>query len=137
MDLIEPETGKITIDGETLAKLLLLVLFGIAALLTILKLINYIIYKIYVKFCQKKGKDSKENNQKLVANSMDQSGNNMKIRKQSTFIQIESEDDFSTENSGPVEEIDGESGEEVLILLSPKFPTSGTKNPSLFERFTK
>ena len=101
MDLIEPETGKITIDGGTLVKLLLLVLFGIAALLTMIKLINCIIYKIYVRFCKKKEQISNGKNQKSVSNFVDPPGNNIRIQKQSTFIQIESEDDHNIEHSGP------------------------------------
>ena len=101
MDLIEPETGKITIDGGTLVKLLLLVLFGIAALLTMIKLINCIIYKIYVKFCKKKEQISNGKYQKSVSNLSDPPGNNIRIQKQSTFIQIESEDDYNIEHSGP------------------------------------
>ena len=101
MDLIEPETGKITIDHGTLIKLLLLVLFGIAVLLTMIKLFNCMIYKIYVKFCKKKEQISNGKSQKSVSNLVDPPGNNIRIQKQSTFIQIESEDDNNIEHSGP------------------------------------
>ena len=54
MDFTEADDGKITIDGASLVKILLLVLFGIAGALTVLKLINYVIYKLYDKYCRKK-----------------------------------------------------------------------------------
>ena len=123
MDLIESdEEGKFIIDGPTLVKTLLLTLFGIAAALTIIKFVSYLIYKCYVKCCknkccckEKKGKNSDKNqNQQVLSrrgsrrslHTLHQTPLVLRadIRKKSlnpsTFIQIQPEENISTEHSG-------------------------------------
>ena len=120
MDLIESdEEGKFIIDGATLVKTLLLTLFGIAATLTIIKFVSYLIYKCYAKCCknkccckEKKGKNSDKNqNQQMLSRrgsrrSLHQTPLVLRadVRKKSlnpsTFIQIQPEENISTEHSG-------------------------------------
>ena len=123
MDLIQSdEEGKFIIDGPTLVKTLLLTLFGIAAALTIIKFVSYLIYKCYVKCCknkccckEKKGKNSDKNqNQQVLSrrgsrrslHTLHQTPLVLRadVRKKSlnpsTFIQIQPEENISTEHSG-------------------------------------
>jgi len=162
MDLIESdEEGRFIIDGATLVKTLLLTLFGIAATLTIIKFVSYLIYKCYVKCCknkccckEKKGKNSDKNqNQQVLSrrgsrrslHTLHQTPLVLRsdIRKKSlnpsTFIQIQPEENISTEHIFDPMEMEKENDGDEYVLLSPNFVMSGgpTKKPSLIEYFTK
>jgi len=162
MDLIESdEEGRFIIDGATLVKTLLLTLFGIAAALTIIKFVSYLIYKCYVKCCknkccckEKKGKNSDKNqNQQVLSrrgsrrslHTLHQTPLVLRsdIRKKSlnpsTFIQIQPEENISTEHIFDPMEMEKENDGDEYVLLSPNFVMSGgpTKKPSLIEYFTK
>ena len=120
MDLIETdEEGKFIIDGATLVKTILFTLFGIAAALTIIKFVSYLTYKCYVKCCknkccckEKKGKNSDKNqNQQVLSrrgsrrslHTLHQTPlvpHRKKSLNPSTFIQIQPEENISTEHSG-------------------------------------
>jgi len=162
MDLIESdEEGRFIIDGPTLVKTLLLTLFGIAAALTITKFVSYLIYKCYVKCCknkccckEKKGKNSDKNqNQQVLSrrgsrrslHTLHQTPLVLRadLRKKSlnpsTFIQIQPEENISTEHIFDPMEMEKENDGDEYVLLSPNFVMSGgpTKKPSLIEYFTK